>query len=96
MAHVISVGDFEYATIDAKGAPVQNIGKGAYGTVYKGVNKKTGEPVAVKLINNNDVHMNKFLDNELLIHRKLSHPNLVRCYEVDVRRHISLESFQLS
>lgn len=83
--NTITVGDYQYSTTDAKGVPIPPIGKGAYGEVYKGFNKKTLQPVAFKLVNNADAHMNKFIDNELLIHRKLSHPNLVRCYDVDVR-----------
>ena len=92
----VQVGDYAYATLDAKGAPIPPLGKGAYGTVYKGYHIKTGEPVAIKLITNLDAHMNKFLDNELSIHKKLVHPSLVRCYHVEVRRPTFIANFKLS
>jgi serine/threonine protein kinase len=83
MAKYIDVGDYRYATQDASGHRISPLGKGSYGTVWLGEHKVTKELVAVKQSVNLDPAYNKFIDNELSIHRNIQHPNLVRCYHVD-------------
>lgn len=86
MARRVDIGEWFYYDLDAHGRPVPPIGKGAFGSVYKGENRNTGQVVAIKVSTNYDMHMNRHLDNELTIHKKLNHPNLVRCYHVEVRK----------
>lgn len=81
MAQYVDVGEYRYD----RGAHVQVLGKGSFGTVYLGFHKVTKEPVAIKVSLNRDPHMNKHIDSELSIHRQLQHPHLVRCYHVEVR-----------
>ena len=57
------------------------LGQGTFGKVYKGIDEKTGEKVAIKVINkhaiDNDKYLLKNLNNEISIMKKLRHPNIV-------------------
>ncbi|ORY36478.1 Pkinase-domain-containing protein [Rhizoclosmatium globosum] len=64
------------------------IGVGQYGKVFSALHKKTATPVALKLINlsgrtKQDI---KALRDEIICHRRLLHPNIVRCLDSFVTR----------
>ena len=57
------------------------IGEGAYGIVYLGINKKTGEKVAIKTIDKvkiSNLKSKEYIMNEIDILKKCYHPNIVR------------------
>jgi hypothetical protein len=59
----------------------KQIGKGTFGNVYESKNLIFNNKVAMKVIPKNE-HMDQLLlKNEILILKKLSHPNIVRIYE---------------
>uniref|UniRef100_A0A0D9XQB6 Beta'-coat protein n=1 Tax=Leersia perrieri TaxID=77586 RepID=A0A0D9XQB6_9ORYZ len=63
----------------------RKVGKGAYGTVYKG-ELKNGEEIAVKMLHNDTLGFDdKQFENEFQNLMRLEHPNIVRlvayCYE---------------
>ena len=57
------------------------LGSGAMGTVYRGVESKTGKPVAIKIISvglsGNERALERFL-REVNVLKKLKHPNIAR------------------
>lgn len=80
-------GRYVYWTqTDERGMAVKLLGRGTYGSVYLGKDKKTGQLVAVKVTTTNEQHLFKHIDNELKISKDLNHPNLVRCLETEVRK----------
>ena len=56
------------------------LGKGAFGTVYLGLNQQTGELMAVKQLNTNEVSQKELatLEHEIEILTGLVHPNIVQ------------------
>nr|ACS49628.1 protein kinase-3 [Oryza coarctata] len=63
----------------------RKLGKGAYGTVYKG-ERKNGDEIAVKMLHNDTLGFDdKKFENEFQNLMRLKHPNIVRlvayCYE---------------
>ena len=59
----------------------EKIGKGKYGIVKLGINKKTGEKVAIKIINKDKLKTLKSKElfmNEINILKKCHHPNIVK------------------
>lgn len=59
----------------------QTLGEGAYGEVKLLVNKSSGEPVAMKVIDmvkTGDVDV--MVKKEVCIHKKLNHPNIIKFY----------------
>ncbi len=59
------------------------VGDGSYGTVFKAVNKQTGETVAIKQMKRKFASWDECLRlRELKSLRKLSHPNIVKLKEV--------------
>ena len=61
----------------------KTIGDGTYGSVLKAMNRTTGEIVAIKKMKKKYFKWNQCIDQkeiESLI--KLSHPNIVKLYEV--------------
>lgn len=59
------------------------LGNGKYGYVYKAIEKNSKAIVAIKLINKNIINQYKFHDqvrNEVEIHSRLQHKNIVRLY----------------
>ena len=64
------------------------VGKGAFGTVYLGLNLDTGELMAVKMLEAEEVSSRErhALENEVQTMRGLSHPNIVRYLGVDSQK----------
>lgn len=73
------VGDlYEYA----KG---NLIGHGAFALVFKGRNRKTNEPVAIKAITKKNIgRSNSILEKEINILKELHHENIVQLYECNI------------
>jgi serine/threonine protein kinase len=62
---------------------VKPIAEGSFGTVCKGLNRITGEPVAIKTMRNRYFSWEECLSlREIKSLRKLTHPNLVKLKEV--------------
>jgi len=59
----------------------KKIGKGTFGNVYESKNIIFNNKVAMKVIPKNEKMNNTFIQNEINILKKLSHPNIVRIYE---------------
>ena len=54
------------------------MGSGYFATVKVGINKATGEKVAVKIIDKQKVAESPhLLENEIVIMKKINHPNIV-------------------
>lgn len=61
------------------------LGKGSFSNVYAGFDENNGNIVAIKVINNRlllDDYISKSLQAEIAIMQKLSHPNLVKFYNM--------------
>lgn len=61
------------------------IGEGAFGKVKYGVNKETGERVAIKIISKAKLakqNMEKQTKKEILIMKRINHPNIVKLIDV--------------
>lgn len=60
------------------------ISKGAFARVVLGKDLHTHEPVAIKLIEKSNAPPSerKYFEREVKIMQSLSHPNIVRCYDV--------------
>lgn len=60
------------------------LGKGQFGEVKKGIHKKTGEQVAIKIIKKKKVSDNEMqmLRNEIEVLKFCRHPNIVRMLDV--------------
>jgi len=62
------------------------IGKGAFAKVSLGIHKLTGKYVAIKTINkayfNKDSHAKNKVLQEVYIHKKMPHPNVIKLFEV--------------
>ena len=61
------------------------LGEGAFGSVRLGINKQTGEKVAIKILEKNKLsrYQDKIrLEREIDILKKLKHPNIVQLYGV--------------
>ena len=69
---VIPAEDVKYSTNDV-------IGKGAYGTVFKG--QYAGTNVAVKKIRIRMLSAKKYVRQEVVLHKTLKHPNIVLFWE---------------
>ena len=63
----------------------EKLGEGAFGSVRLGINKQTGEKVAIKILEKSKLNRNidKIrLQREMEILKKLRHPNIVQLYSV--------------
>lgn len=62
----------------------EELGRGAFSVVKKGKHKKTGEPVAIKVIEKKFVEKQDLmlLAREIDIMKKVDHPNVLRLFEV--------------
>lgn len=58
----------------------EQIGQGAYGAVFKGVNKKTNQKVAIKRINftNTDYGIPSDVLRETVLLSNFKHPNIIK------------------
>ena len=64
---------------------IEELGKGGMGKVYRALDKKLNEEVALKLIKPEIAVDNKIIErfkNELKLARKIGHPNIGRMYEL--------------
>ncbi|KAH9385909.1 hormonally upregulated Neu-associated kinase [Nematocida major] len=59
----------------------EQIGKGATSVVYEGVNTKTKEKVAIKVIDSRHRRSLHLAANEIRVLQRLSHPNIIRIIE---------------
>ena len=63
----------------------EKLGEGAFGSVRLGINKQTGEKVAIKILEKSRLTRNEDkirLEREIEILKKLKHPNIVQLYSV--------------
>ena len=63
----------------------EKLGEGAFGSVRLGINKQTGEKVAIKIYEKSKLNRyqdKKRLEREIEILKKLKHPNIVQLYSV--------------
>ena len=63
----------------------EKLGEGAFGSVLLGINKQTGEKVAIKILEKSKLskYENKIkLAREIEILKKLKHPNIIQLYSV--------------
>jgi len=74
------IGNYQYSTGDL-------LGHGSYGFVYRGINTKTNEPVAVKAIDLTKLRpVDKYyLEKEVELQSKIDSPHVVKLYERFVR-----------
>lgn len=76
----------ENSVVDEKISNVYNLGKskigeGSYGSVCRGIHKKTGEVRAIKTISKSRLVFLPRFRQEISIMKELEHPNIVRLYE---------------
>lgn len=60
---------------------VECIGTGAYSVVYKGIDRKTQQVVAIKQISHKNIDTYHILNREVRILNKLNHPNIIKLLE---------------
>ena len=69
--------------IDGKYKQLEKLGKGTYATVYTGINKKTGQLVALKEIKlDPEEGTPSTAIREISLMKELNHENIVRLYDV--------------
>ena len=76
------MNDDSYSEYEIK----QTIGKGNFGKVLLGISKKTGDKVAIKIIDK--LKMNKFYNSEqvkreIIVIKELDHLNIVKIYKIE-------------
>ncbi|CAK0883161.1 unnamed protein product, partial [Prorocentrum cordatum] len=69
------------ATLQKKYRMEEELGRGATAIVYRAVTERTGQDVAVKVINKEHVANAQMLTNEIAIHKATDHPNVLRLLE---------------
>lgn len=70
--------------VSKKYIPINTIGEGSFGKVFKVKQKATGHTFALKIVKKKHEHgtsNNKNIMNEILILRKLDHPNIMKVFE---------------
>ena len=62
----------------------EKLGEGAFGSVRLGVNRQTGEKVAIKILEKNRLKSEDKcrIQREIKILKKLRHPNIVHLYSI--------------
>lgn len=58
------------------------LGAGAYGTVYRATDKKTGQARAIKKVESNKILNYDGFIGEVQALKQLDHPNIIKLYEV--------------
>jgi len=84
------IGDYVYSERDF-------LGKGAYGSVYRGYHVSTNEAVAVKIIDATRLQPRerKYLEQEIQVHASLQDKNIIKLYAQYVRLTLGPNSFLL-
>ena len=62
---------------------IQRIGEGAYGAVYKALDKRDGIIYAIKIMQYDDAEMD--IDKEILMLKTINSPNIIQCKESYLR-----------
>ena len=78
--------------------PVEIIGAGAFGLVVHVIQIKTGQKMAVKIINKNNVNYNadaEYLHNEVNILKRLDNPRIMKIYDILDNHHYFLIFMEL-
>lgn len=70
------------------------IGEGTYGEVYSAKDKKLGQKVAVKILDNIPENIEE-IEEEYLVLRDLSHPNIPKFFGIFLKRGAIVEDDQL-
>lgn len=73
--------DYDSNSIDGVYDMMEQVGEGAFGTVHSAKHLPTGEIVAIKKINKNQVKETELLNLEVEFLKAADHPNVVRYYE---------------
>lgn len=62
----------------------ESLGKGKYGLVKRGVHKKSGKEVAVKIVKKKELSLKdmELLKREIEVLKVCQHPNIIRFYDV--------------
>lgn len=86
MPEVEEFDDKTKAVLKRKGYQILNaLSHGSFGQVYKAINTKTNEDVAVKVMNLTkckEAFKNKFLPREMAAMIEASHPNIIQLYDI--------------
>jgi serine/threonine protein kinase len=73
----LGVGDYDFVSL---------LGRGCYGEVYRAINSKTHQEVAIKIVAKSKLaYQQKLLDlfkTEVKVMREITHPNILKCYEL--------------
>ena len=77
---------FSDSFLDENYTLIKKLGEGDYGNVYLAQSKKSQESVAIKVVflMNMDQKSRQLMEQEGIILQKLSHPNIVKCYETKI------------
>jgi len=62
----------------------ENLGKGKYGLVKRGIHKSTGKEYAVKIVKKKELSLKdlELLKREIEVLKVCQHPNIIRFYDV--------------
>ena len=71
------------------------LGKGGYGTVFKGINKKTGEARAIKKLSRKGIEEDDYVRflREIELLKKADHPNIIKLFSLYLFSSINIISF---
>ncbi|PAA59436.1 hypothetical protein BOX15_Mlig008352g1 [Macrostomum lignano] len=72
------VVEFDYELDDRGGGGRKLLGRGTFGTVYAGIEKRRQMKIAIKEINEDQVKEVQALHEEIRLHSRLNHRNIVR------------------
>ncbi len=77
---------FSDSFLDENYTLIKKLGEGGYGSVYLAQSKKSQESVAIKVVDLKDLEEEdrQLMEQEGIILQKLSHPNIIKCYETKI------------